>query len=129
MYNETESSKYIQEGDFAVIKTGDDHAYYLLKLISSPYETDSEVTDDYKHTFPPFQSVVEGNYLEVHKETSNGNIYYIDTKRKALISTFCVVGNCPEPPTITVKKGRKDVEMFLIDHEMHQALCELVNTE
>ena len=39
MYVETEASKFIEEGDFAVIKTGDDHAYYLLKLTSSPYET------------------------------------------------------------------------------------------
>ena len=31
---ETEASKYIEEGDFAVIKIDDEHAYYLLKLIS-----------------------------------------------------------------------------------------------
>ena len=42
MYVETEASKFIEEGDFAVIKTGDDHAYYLLKLTSSPYETKCE---------------------------------------------------------------------------------------
>ena len=63
MYNETETSKFI-EGDFAVIKTGDDHAYNLLKL-TSPYESKCEVTNDYKHSFQPFHSVVEGNYLEV----------------------------------------------------------------
>ena len=68
MYIETESSKFIKEGDFAVIKTGDDHTYYLLKLTSSPYETKCEVTNDYKHSFPTFYCVVEGNYLEVFKE-------------------------------------------------------------
>ena len=41
-YTETEASKFIEEGDFAVIKTGDDHACYLLKLTSSPYETKCE---------------------------------------------------------------------------------------
>ena len=129
MYMETEASRYIQEGDFAIIKTGDDHAYYLLKLTSPPYETESEVTDDYKHSFPPFHRVVEGNYLEIYKEITDGNLYYIDTKRKALISAFCVVGNCPTPPTMTVKKRGKDVEMFLVDHDLHQALSELVNIE
>ncbi len=34
------------EGDLAAIKTGDDHAYYLLKLTSFPYETEAEVIDD-----------------------------------------------------------------------------------
>ncbi len=128
MYMETEASRYIQEGDLAVIKTGDDHAYYLLKLTSFPYETEAEVIDDYKHSFPPLNRVVEGNYLEIYKEITDGNVYYIDTKGKAFISVFCVVGNCPTPPTMTVKKRDKDVEMFLVHHDLHQALSQLVNT-
>ena len=32
MFIETEASKHIQEGNVAVIKTGDDHPYYLLKV-------------------------------------------------------------------------------------------------
>lgn len=56
---ETEASKYIQEGDIAVIKTGDDHAYYLLKLTSSVFHTEDEVTDDYWHIFSPAHRVVE----------------------------------------------------------------------
>ena len=43
-------------------------------------------------------------------------------------SAFCVIGNCWTPPTITETKQGKEVEMFLIDHDMHQSLCELVNT-
>ena len=71
-----------------MIKTGDDHAYYLLKLMSSPYETKCEVADDRKHSFPPFHRVVEGNYLEVFKEIHDGHLFYLDTKRKALISYY-----------------------------------------
>ena len=129
-YTETEAPKFIQEGDFAVIKTGDDHQYYLLRLISAPYELQEQTTDDYKHTFPRLHCVVEGNYQVVkQQETAGSNLYYIDYKPKALISAFCVVGNCPTPPTITEKKQGKEVEMFLIDHDMHQYLCEIVNTE
>ena len=47
VFIETEASKYIQQGDVAVIKTWDDHPYYLLKVTSSLFETKSEVTDDY----------------------------------------------------------------------------------
>ena len=128
IYIETEASKFI-EGDLAVIKTGDDHAYYLFKLTSSPCETKCEVTDDYKHSFLSFHCVVKGNYLEVFKEIHDGHLYYLDTKRKALISAYCVVGNCPTPPTATVKKQRKNVEMFIVDHDLHQALSELVSLE
>lgn len=67
----------------AVIKTGDDHSYYLLKLSPSPYETESGVTDDYHHKFPPYHHVMEGNYFEVHKESNDGTIFYcVDYKQK-----------------------------------------------
>ena len=55
---ETEASKLIQEGDIAVIKTGDDHPYYLLKLTKDPYETMSFTTDGYGHEFPPLHHVL-----------------------------------------------------------------------
>ena len=84
---------------------------------------------DYRHTFPPSHRVAEGHYLEVHREANDGTIYYVDIKRKALISAFCVVGNCPELPSILQKKRGKDVEMFVVDNGMHQALSELVNSE
>ena len=76
-----------------------------------------------KHTFPPLHCT------EQHRETAGGSFLYIYHKRKALIPAFCVVGNCPTPLTVTEKKRNKEVEMFLIDHCIHQSLCELVTTE
>ena len=38
-YFESEASKLILKGDIVVMKTGDDHSYYLLKLAKDPYET------------------------------------------------------------------------------------------
>ena len=67
MFIETEASKHIQEGDVAVIKTGDDHPYYLLK-VTSLFKTKAETTDNYRHTSPPAHWVVEGPYLEIYKE-------------------------------------------------------------
>ena len=71
MFIETEVSKYIQQGYVVVIKTGDGHPYYLLKVTSSLFETESEVTDDYQHTFPPAHRVAEDHFLEIYKETNN----------------------------------------------------------
>ena len=48
--------------------------------------------------------MMEGNYLDQHKEAAGGSLCYINYKRKAFISAFCVVENCPAPPTITEEK-------------------------
>ena len=68
--------------------------------------------------------MVEGNYLEVHKEQASGVSYYVDYKKKALISAFCVVGNCPSLPTSTEKRKGKMMEMFMVNNDMHQILID-----
>ena len=60
LFIEKKAAKTIQVGDLAVIKTSDDHPYYLLKVTSALFETESEVTDAYRHTFPSNHRVVEG---------------------------------------------------------------------
>ena len=87
-YFESEASKLILKGDIAVIKTGDDHPYYLLKLTKDPYETQETITDSYNHKFPPYHTVIEGNYLELHKEQKDSDLYYVDYRKTALISAF-----------------------------------------
>ena len=122
-----EASKLIQKGDIAVIKTGDDHPYYLLKLTKEPYETEELVRDDYGHDFPPFHRVIEGHYLELHKALKEGDVYYLDEQRTAVISAFAVVGNCPLLETLSQKRRGQIQDMFLLSHEIHQGLCEIVN--
>ena len=72
-----------------------------------------------KYTFPPLHFIIEGNYLEQHKEAADGSLYYIDCKSKASVSAFCIVGNYLTPPTITEKKWSKEMEMVLINQDMH----------
>ena len=64
---EKEAPRLIQEGDIAVIKTGDDHPYYPLKLLRDAFETEATISHDYNHEFPSFLRMVEGNYFELHK--------------------------------------------------------------
>ena len=71
------------------------------------------------HTFPPLHCMIEGNYLEQHKEAEGGNLYYIDYTRKVVIYAFCIVENFPAPPTINEENWSKEVKMFLINHDMH----------
>ena len=124
---ESEASKLIQNGDIAVIKTGDDHPYYLLKLTKESYETEELVKDDYGHDFPPQHRVVEGHYLEIHKTNKEGDLYYLDENRTAIISAFAVVGNCTGLETSIQRRRGNLQEMFLVTPELHQGLCEIVN--
>lgn len=126
-FMESEASQLITVGDIAVIKTGDDHPYYLLKLTKEPYETKTLVTDDYNHEFPPLHRVVEGHYLEIHSTGKDGDVFYLDQRRTALISAFSVVGNCPELQTSVQKRRGRSEEMFLVSPELHEGLCEIVN--
>ena len=66
---------------------------YLLTL--SPFTTTSAMKDDYNHMFPPLQKVVMGNYLEIHKETGNGTLYYVDIKRGAIFLPFVLLATAP----------------------------------
>ena len=127
MFIETETSKHIQEDDVAVMKTSDDHPYYLLK-VTSLFKTKAETRGDYRHTFPPGHRVVEGHYLEIYNENNDGTLYYIDNTREALISAF-FAGNCPELPLTQQKKGGKNVEIFIVDHDIHKTLYELEISE
>ena len=125
-FYESEAAKTLREGDIAVIKTSNDYPYYLLKLSRDPFQTNVVQTDDFNHQFPSLTKVIEGNYFEIHKSNTDCDIYYLDTKI-ALISSFCVVGSCPPPEIIVQKRKGREQQMYKINSNLHQALCELVN--
>ena len=77
-YLESEASKQILKGDIAVIKTG------LLKLTKDLYETQETITDSYNDKFPPDHRVIEGNYLELHREQKDSDLYYVDYRKTAI---------------------------------------------
>ena len=100
-----------------MIKTSDDPSYHIFKLSRDPFQTDKVLTDDYNHQFPPLTKVIEGNYFEIHKSNTGCDIYYLDTKR-ALISSFCVVGSCP-PPEVLLQKRKGKEQMYKINSNLH----------
>ena len=70
--------------------------------------------------------VIEGNYLELHKQQKDSDLHYVDYHKTAMILAFTVIGNCPMPEIINEKKNRKLVAMYVISSDIHQTLCELV---
>ena len=118
----------LQEGDIAVIRSGDEyHPYYLLKLDGNPFETEDDITNKYKHTFPSHHRVIQGHYLESFKEIRDGELYHLETRFVALVSSLCVVGICPDLEEVAQKRKGTEEIMLLVDSEIHQALCELVS--
>ena len=117
----------LQVGDLAVIQSGDPHhPYFLLQLTCKPFETEIDVTDDYGHTFPSHHRVIRGHYLERFKEVKEGEIFYLETKKTAYVSSLCVAGVCPELSEVTGKRKGKEENIFLVNEDIHQALVELV---
>ena len=64
--------------------------------------------------------------MEVFKETKDGDIYYLDVTKTAIISCFSVVGICPELEILRMKKQGKMMSMSLVNNEIHEALSTLV---
>ena len=86
-------------GDICV---GDDHKYYPAKLITNIYETEESEEEDYNHEMPAHQKVTTCS-LEVHKDIKEGTIYYIEQKKKAVISTYYIAEVCPTLETCQEK--------------------------
>ena len=104
--------------------TGHGFPYYLVKLSKDPFTTTESVKDDYGHYISANIKVIEGNYLEIFKETKEGDLYYLDTSKLALISWFSSVGICPEFVEVEQMRRKKIETMFLVTHDMHQLLLE-----
>ena len=86
------------KGQLGIIFTGYDHNYYLAKLRTNIYETGESGVDDNNHEMPVYTSksyhlLLPGD----HKNIKESTIYYIENKKKAMISTYCVAGVCATP--------------------------------
>ena len=67
MFLESNATTYTTKGNVGIICTGDDHNYYLAKLITDTHETGESGMDDNKHEIPVHQKVFTCSYLEIIK--------------------------------------------------------------
>ena len=70
--------------------------------------------------------VIKGNYLELFKEGRDGEIFFLDTKHEAIVSSLCILGICPELEVVFEKRRGKQETMYFVDFDLRQAFCELV---
>ena len=67
LFLESNVTKYTVKGNVGIICTGDDHNYYLAKLITDTHETGESGMDD-NHDMPVNQKVIiTCSYLEIIK--------------------------------------------------------------
>ena len=60
-------TKYTAKGNVGIICMGDDHNYYLAKLITDIHETGESGMDDNDHEMPAHQKVITCSYLQIMK--------------------------------------------------------------
>ena len=60
-------TKYIAKGNVGIICMGDDHIYYLAKLITDIHETGESGMDDNNHEMHVHQKIITSSYLEIIK--------------------------------------------------------------
>ena len=101
--------------------------YYLAELIDDVYTTVIQESDEYGHKIPPNERVAKCQYLEKHKETRDGILYYKEENKQALISAYCMVGIYPRDITRVEKRRGKEQEMLFVNNVLHISLCELLN--
>ena len=65
MILESDVTKYTAKDNVGIICTGDDHNYYLAKLIINIHETESGMDDN--HEIPVHQELITCSYLEIIK--------------------------------------------------------------
>ena len=61
-----------------------------------------------------------------HKNIKESTIYYIENKKKAMISTYCVAGVCATPEIIGKSSGSMQ-DMYLVTHEINHAILGLLD--
>ena len=65
LFLESNVTKYTVKGNVGIICTGDDHNYYLAKLITNIHKTDFGMDDN--HDIPVHQKLITCSYLKIIK--------------------------------------------------------------
>ena len=113
-YVESFATAAIKKADIAIIRAGDNHLYYLGVLVSDIYETKELEKDDYHHEVPANQRVMKCNYLELFRENKDGDVYYVEEKKVAKISAYCIAGICPDLMFCKEKRRGKMINMLKV---------------
>ena len=87
MFLESGVTEHTVNSNIGIISMGDDHNYYLTKLITDIYGIEESEKDNNNHKMPAHQKVITCSYLEIIK-TKESTIYYTENKKKAMICTL-----------------------------------------
>ena len=82
MFLKSYVTKYTAKGNVGIICTGEDHNYYLAKLINDIHETGESGMDDNNHEMPVHQKCITFSYLEIKKIRKRAPSITLKIKRK-----------------------------------------------
>ena len=117
----------IKEGDIVVVQSGDNYnPYYLICARSEVVTLDDNFCDDYSHVHLKGQTVLSGIYLEEVESKNENRLFFKDTGKVVVVSSFCIAGISPE---LIQSKGhwrKKVADYFEINEYVHEVLLGLV---
>ena len=108
-WEESDAVQMIKEGDIFIVQSGDNYnPYYLICARSEIVTLDDDFHDDYGHLYLKGQTVLSGNYLEEFQSKNESRLFFRDTRKVAVVSSFCIACISPELiPDLKDIRGKK----------------------
>ena len=96
-WEESNAVQMIKEGDIVVVQSEDNYnPYYLICARSEVATLHDNFRDDFGHLQLKGQTVLSGNYLEEVQSKNENRLFFKDTGKVAVVSSFCIAGISPE---------------------------------
>ena len=125
IWSESDAVQMVKKGDVVVVRSGDDfNPYYLIYAEDEIKPLDIEFSDGYGHNYLPGQSVLKGYYLEEVK-CKSGKLFYKESGKLAMVSSYCVCGIAPEMETFLGKRKGNDCDYYKFSDFVHEILLGL----
>ena len=126
-WEESDAVQMIKEGHIVVIQSGDNYnPYYLICARSEVVTLDDDFCDDYGHLHLKGQTVLSENYLEEVQSKNENSLFFKDTGKVAVVSSFCIAGISPELIQSKKHRRKKVVDNFEINEYVHEVILGLV---
>ena len=115
----------VRAGAIVVVRADDEYSsYYLIKVVTPSFTLAEDCKDDYGHIFFQNTEVISGHYFEIYGNRDDLK-YFLDSTNTCFLSTFCIVGICPELDIVPGKRKSKVIDVYCVSAGKNETLMKL----
>ena len=124
--DDAEGDEDEDKGEESDEEDGDEITWEESDAVQMIKEGDDDFRDDYGHLYLKGQTVLSENYLEEFQSKNESRLFFRDTRKVAVVSSFCIA--CISSELIQSKghQRKKVVDYFEINEYVHEVLLGLV---